>query len=211
MFFYPRNTVVVMESKPDSQPSENTPSASILSQQNEEDTLPWFAVRLFMAKPQVVTDYLDEQHLHYFIPMEYVDVEDKDHRIHRQLRPVVRNLVFIKKSKPEKTIRQLLMEAPFKSSVIRKSKDDSRYYEIPAKQMFEFQAMCNPEIAMRKFLSEEQAKLKPGTPVYVKYGPLKGLSGRLVRSNKKYFLLKEIPCMGVMLKVARWCCKPLQP
>ncbi|WP_304154725.1 UpxY family transcription antiterminator [Hoylesella buccalis] len=200
-----------MESKPDSQPSENTPSASILPQQNEEDTLPWFAVRLFMAKPQLVMDYLTEQHLHYFIPMEYVDVEDKDHHIRQQLRPVVRNLVFIKKSQPEKKIQQLLTEAPFKSSVIRKSKDDSRYYEIPAKQMFEFQAMCNPEIAMRKFLSEEQAKLKPGTPVYVKYGPLKGLSGRLVRSNKKYFLLKEIPCMGVMLKVARWCCKPLQP
>ncbi|WP_311440551.1 UpxY family transcription antiterminator [Hoylesella buccalis] len=200
-----------MESKPAVQPEENTSSASILPQQHEEDTSSWFAVRLFMAKPQLVMDYLDEQQLEYFIPMEYVDVEDKDHHIRQQLRPVVRNLVFIKKSKPEKTIRQLLTEAPFKSSVIRKSKDDSRYYEIPAKQMFEFQAMCNPEIAMRKFLSEEQAKLKPGTPVYVKYGPLKGLSGRLVRSNKKYFLLKEIPCMGVMLKVARWCCKPLQP
>ena len=199
-----------MNSKSADQPAENASSASILSQQNEEDTLPWFAVRLFMAKPQLVMDYLEEQHLQYFIPMEYVDVEDKDHHIRQQLRPVVRNLVFIKKSKPEKAIPQLLMEAPFKTSVIRKSKDDSRYYEIPAKQMFEFQAMCNPEIAMRKFLSEEQAKLKPGTPVYVKYGPLKGLSGRLVRSNKKYFLLKEIPCMGVMLKVARWCCKPLQ-
>lgn len=199
-----------MNSKSADQPAENASSASILPQQHEEDTLPWFAVRLFMAKPQLVMDYLTEQQLPYFIPMEYVDVEDKDHHIRQQLRPVVRNLVFIKKSKSEKTIRQLLMEAPFKSSVIRKSKDDSRYYEIPAKQMFEFQAMCNPEIAMRKFLSEEQAKLKPGTPVYVKYGPLKGLSGRLVRSNKKYFLLKEIPCMGVMLKVARWCCKPLQ-
>lgn len=200
-----------MESKPDCQPGENASSVSILPQQSVEDTAPWFAARLFMSKPQLVMDYLDEQHLPYFIPMEYVDVEDKDHHIRQQLRPVVRNLVFIKKSQPEKKIQQLLTEAPFKSSVIRKSKDDSRYYEIPAKQMFEFQAMCNPEIAMRKFLSEEQAKLKPGTPVYVKYGPLKGLSGRLVRSNKKYFLLKEIPCMGVMLKVARWCCKPLQP
>lgn len=201
----------MMESKSDCQPGENALSASILTQQSEEDVSPWFAVRLFMAKPQLVMDYLDECRLHYFVPMEYVDVEDKDHRIHHQLRPVVRNLVFIRKSQPETTIRQLLMDAPFKSSVIRKSRDESRYYEIPAKQMFEFQAMCNPEIAMRKFLSEEQAKLKPGTPVYVKYGPLKGLSGRLVRSNKKYFLLKEIPCMGVMLKVSRWCCKPLKP
>ena len=89
-----------MESKPAGQPAENASSASILPQQHEEDTLPWFAVRLFMAKPQVVMDYLTVQQLPYFIPMEYVDVEDKDHHIRQQLRPVVRNLVFIKKSKP---------------------------------------------------------------------------------------------------------------
>ena len=109
----------------------------------------------------------------------------------------------------ESSIRRILTDAPFKGSVIRKSREDSQYYEIPSRQMFEFQAMCNPEIVMRQYLSEAQAKLKVGTPVYVKYGPLKGLSGRLVRSNKKYFLLKEIPGLGVMLKVSRWCCRPM--
>ena len=43
---------------------------------------------------------------------------------------------------------------------------------------------------MRKFLSIEQAQLKAGEEVYVKFGPFKGLSGRLVRSSKKYYLLK---------------------
>jgi len=55
-------------------------------------------------------------------------------------------------------------------------------------------------------VSEQEAKLKQGARVIVKYGPLKGLSGRLVRQSKKYFLLKEVPGMGVMLKVSRWCC-----
>jgi putative updY protein len=30
-----------------------------------------------------------------------------------------------------------------------------------------------------------------------------------VRSNKKYYLLKEIPGMAIMLKVTRWCCEAL--
>ena len=69
--------------------------------------------------------------------------------------------------------------------------------------------MYNPEIELRKYITEEEAELKAGTPVLVKYGPLKGLSGKLVRANKKYFLVKEVPGMAVMLKVARWCCTPV--
>ncbi|MBF1448720.1 MAG: UpdY protein, partial [Prevotella oris] len=35
------------------------------------------------------------------------------------------------------------------------------------------------------------------------------LTGRLVRSNKKYYLLKEVPGMAIMIKVTRWCCEGL--
>ena len=55
-----------------------------------------------------------------------------------------------------------------------------------------------------------EAHLKAGTPVEVFAGPLKGLTGKLVRSNKQYFLLKEVPGMGVMLKVTRWCCRAIE-
>jgi hypothetical protein len=41
-------------------------------------------------------------------------------------------------------------------------------------------------------------------------GPLKGLTGKLVRQSRKYYLLKEVPGMAVMIKVTRWCCKPLE-
>ena len=50
--------------------------------------------------------------------------------------------------------------------------------------------------------------MKAGDPVYVKFGPLKGMRGRLVRSSKKYYLLSEIPGISVMMKVSRWCCVP---
>ena len=76
--------------------------------------------------------------------------------------------------------------------------------------MREFQIMCNPEIELRKYLSAEEAHLKTGTKVVVEHGPLKGLSGRLVRQSHKYYLLKEVPGMGIMIKVSRWCCKAVQ-
>ena len=74
--------------------------------------------------------------------------------------------------------------------------------------MYEFRLMCNPEIELRKFIPTEEARLKAGDEVFVKYGPLRGMKGRLVRSSKKYYLLKEIPGISIMLKVSRWCCVP---
>ena len=79
---------------------------------------------------------------------------------------------------------------------------------FPHEQMYEFRLMCNPEIELRKFIPTEEARLKAGDEVFVKYGPLRGMKGRLVRSSKKYYLLKEIPGISIMLKVSRWCCVP---
>ncbi|MBQ1853556.1 MAG: UpdY protein, partial [Prevotella sp.] len=100
-----------------------------------------------------------------------------------------------------------LYDSNFKLSVIRKL-DSNDYYEIPARQMKEFRIMCNPEIELKQYLSDQEARMKPGSRVFVKFGPLKGLSGRLVRISKKYYLLKEVPGMAVALKVGRWCCVP---
>lgn len=173
------------------------------------DTIPWYALRLYFARYKVVSEWLDNQQLEYFVPMQYVDIE-KDGRVKHVLRPVVSNLVFLKKTSGKKELEKLLSEAPFKMSVITKSRENREWYEIPARQMEEFKTMCNPEVEMRKYLSESEAKMKVGAPVLVKFGPLKGLTGKLVRSNKKYYLLKEVPGLGVMLKVSRWCCVPME-
>ncbi|MBQ7423003.1 MAG: UpxY family transcription antiterminator [Prevotella sp.] len=172
---------------------------------NEQE--PWYAVRLFTLRLKEANDYFRNKDLETFIPMQWADFEGRDGKMHHELKPVVRNFVFVKKSITERQMRQFIQESTLKMSVIRKA-DSKDYYEIPARQMNEFRLMCNPEIELRKFVSEEEAHLKAGSPVLVKFGPLKGLTGRLVRQSKKYYLLKEVPGMGVMIKVSRWCCIP---
>lgn len=174
-----------------------------------QDDRPWYALRLFTLRQSEVAEHLKSLGLDIYIPMEYRDREDRTHHIRHELRPVVHNLIFIRKTMEEEELRTLLHGLDYKMAVIRKSRDRQDYCEIPAHQMQEFQAMCNPDILMKRYLSQEQARLKAGSPVRVTHGPLRGLQGKLVRSNKHYFLLKEIPGMAVMLKVTRWCCQPI--
>ena len=175
----------------------------------QEDQTPWYTIRLARADQEPVRQALEALHLECFIPMEYVETDTSGQPPRLIMRPVVHNLLFLKKTMPEREIRNLLAQLPHRIFVIRKDDRRSEYYEIPPRQMEEFQLMCNPAMLMRKFLSNNEARLKSGTPVVVQHGPLKGLTGKLVRSNKKYFLLKEVPGLGIMLKISRWCCKPL--
>ena len=179
-------------------------------QEMAEDGKPWCAVRLFSLRLNEALNYFSGAGLTCFVPMECSEQKTIDNDGKPVFKPVVFNLVFIKKSQEEPALKRIFAEARFKMSVIKKDKVTGTYYEIPSKQMLDFMLMCSPEIEMRKFLSATDAKLKSGTPVMVKHGPLKGLTGRLVRSSKKYFLLKEVPEMGVMIKVSRWCCVPLE-
>jgi len=172
----------------------------------EKDGMNWYAARLFTTRQKEIVFWFQDKGLCCFVPMEYRDVVRGGTLIRHVLLPVVRNLIFLKKDRDEKEMRRIMRELPYKLSIIKKTRDREGYYEIPHRQMIEFQIMCNPEIEMRKFLSEDEAKLKDGTLVLVQHGPLKGLSGKLVRSSKKYYLLKEVPGMAVMIKVSRWCC-----
>lgn len=187
--------------------AENGPP--LLSGEATDDNCPWYALRLLTVRQTEIADMLKGMGLEVFVPMEYVDMEDRRNHVKHVLRPVVRNLLFVRKTVDQKAFRDLIVSLPYKVSVVKKSVGSLAYYEIPACEMREFRTMCNPDILMKKYLSEQQAKLKAGTPVVVTHGPLKGLRGKLVRSNKQYFLLKEVPGMGVMLKVTRWCCKTI--
>lgn len=167
----------------------------------------WFAIRLFTLRQLEVAKFFEERNFEVFIPMQYTEVEDAKHKVQHVLRPVVRNLIFVKKSMEDEAFKQLISNSTYKMSVITRSRSSREYAEIPDSQMKEFQIMCNPDLAMTKYITTQEAHLKAGTPVFVTHGPLKGLSGRLVRQHKLYYILKEIPGMAVMLKVSRWCCK----
>ena len=129
--------------------------------------------------------------------------------MHNRLKPVVRNLIFVKKDMDDASFKKLIYEADIKMSVYVKPDDSTEYYAIPHKQMYEFRLMCNPELELRKFIPTEEARMKAGDEVFVRFGPLRGMTGRLVRSSRKYYLLKEIPDISIMLKVSRWCCVPI--
>ena len=177
---------------------------------SDESKLPWIAIRLSYLKQRQIDQYFKDNGMETFIPKEYNICQDKKGKPHRELRPVVRNLLFVKKTVDDAQLYKLMDESPYTMFAIRKNKESRDLYEIPARQMYEFRMMCNPEIELREYLSEEEAKMKPGAPVLVKFGPLKGMTGRLVRKSKKYYLLKEVPGLGVMLKISRWCCVPMK-
>lgn len=189
---------------------EDVDVQNIDANEEEQHRYPWYAIKLYGLSQKNVEKYLQDKGLETFIPQEYVDVEDSEHKVKHVLRPVVKNLIFLKKAMEEGDIKKVISSSELKMSVITVSKIDKRYCEIPARQMDEFMLMCNPDILLKKFISEDQAHLKKGALVRVKRGPLQGFTGRLVRANKNYYLLKDVPGMAVLLKVTKWCCVALE-
>ena len=189
---------------------EDVDVQNIDANEEEQHRYPWYAIKLYGLSQKNVEKYLQDKGLETFIPQEYVDVEDSEHKVKHVLRPVVKNLIFLKKTMEEGDIKKVISSSELKMSVITVSKIDKRYCEIPARQMDEFMLMCNPDILLKKFISEDQAHLKKCAIVRVKRGPLQGFTGRLVRANKNYYLLKDVPGMAVLLKVTKWCCVALE-
>ena len=63
-----------------------------------EDSTPWYAIRLFSNNQMRVGEFFKEQGMEYFIPMQYRVYEDEQGRMKRKLRPVVSNLLFVRKT-----------------------------------------------------------------------------------------------------------------
>lgn len=171
---------------------------------------PWLAIRIYSLRQRYVAAFFDERKMEYFIPMHWdIRIDDEGHRT-KKLKPVVSNIIFLKQTLPEKEIRKIISECPHPVSILKRTRNEDVLQYITAREMEEFIQICNPDVWMRKFISEEEAKLKPGQRVVVERGPLAGVTGRLVRQSHMYFLLKEIPGVAVMLKVSKWCCKALE-
>ncbi|WP_315351394.1 transcription termination/antitermination NusG family protein, partial [Hoylesella saccharolytica] len=118
-------------------------------QQLTEDGKPWYAVRLFSLRLNEAMAYFTSAGLTCFVPMEWSGKQTDDNDGKPIFKPVVFNLVFVKKNKEECELRRIFANARFKMSVIRKDKVAGTYYEIPSKQMLDFMLMCSPEIEMR--------------------------------------------------------------
>ena len=132
------------EQQPDLIPTEKKNSLFLPNEEEQKDNRPWYAMKLFTMRQKEIAEALREKKLEVFIPMEYADIEDHTNHVRHALRPVVHNLLFIKKTQDEKEIRKTILSLPYKVSIVKKEPDKQEYYEIPAKQCSNFRLCVTP-------------------------------------------------------------------
>ena len=172
------------------------------------DTRPWYAIRTFNCQEQKVSRFLTEKGCSHFIPMT-VSVDTKNpENPKRILVPAIHNLLFVQKQGTETEMIQLLRECPVPVSIFRYPSSE-KLCEISSREMIELRMLCDPDFETSIFMTQGEAEAMVGKDVRVVNGPFKGAVGRLVRKDKKYYFLKAVIGMGVMVRISRWYCEPV--
>lgn len=174
-------------------------------------TEPWYALRTFNCQEQKVSRFLTERDCPHFIPMVLALSKPKEGESPKRiLVPAIHNLVFVQKTGTQQQTIQLFKECPVPVSVFRHPGEE-KFCEISANDMQELRMLCDPQFqASSVFMTQDEAENMIGKEVRVTAGPFKNSIGRLVRRNKQYYFLKIVTGMGVMVRIPRWYCEPLQ-
>lgn len=69
--------------------------------------------------------------------------------------------------------------------------------------------LCDPRFNALIFELPESGDITVGHAVRILSGPFKGFTGRLIRKSKKYYFVKTIAGIGVMVRISRWNCETL--
>ncbi|WP_455674260.1 UpxY family transcription antiterminator [Phocaeicola sp.] len=174
------------------------------------DECPWYAVRTFNRQEKKVVEFFEGESLYSFIPMMYSDkvVEKEGRKPEHILVPAIHNLVFLKKTDSRKKIADKLTRCPIPISPLKREAD-SGFYEIPAREMLEMRMLCDPQFKSFIFELPETGDITVGHEVRILSGPFKDFTGRLIRKSKKYYFVKTIAGMGVMVRISHWNCETL--
>lgn len=173
----------------------------------------WYAIRTFNAQEYKVSEYLEKRSLPHFIPIYKSRVKTSDGEIKWRTRPVVHNLLFIRKVLSQDEIRKILLECPFPVQVYRRQDSAHSWCDIADSDIIDLRIMCDAAFCEPTFITKKEYDMKVGNIVRVVHGPLSGIRGKLVRRNKKYYIMKSLDMncsdgLGVMVSVSRWCCEP---
>ncbi len=172
----------------------------------------WVVIRTFNRKEMEIGSFLKEKGLTYFIPMTYTEkLVGNEPKPRRKLVPVVHNYVFLQKSCGDNELRQILNECRVPLLLLC-NKMDNRIGEVSDKEMTDFRLLCDPDYAKTpvEFLDANEAEAKPGKEVEVLHGQFAGVRGKLHRSGKKFWLIKTVGSLSVMLRISRWYCKVVE-
>lgn len=171
----------------------------------------WLVIRTFNRKEMEIGSFLKKNGLPYFIPMTYKEkVVGGEQKPRKVLVPVVHNYVFLQKTMQEDELCRLLTDCLIPLQLM-KSKGDEKVCEITDREMREFRLLCDPDYVTTpvEFMDAAEAEVKPGREVEVVHGPFAGIRGKLHKSNQKYWFIKTVGGVSVMLRISRWYCKPL--
>ena len=173
----------------------------------------WYAVRTFNAQEFKVSEYFKKHSLPHFIPLSKSCVKEQDGQVKWRMRPVVHNLIFVRKAFSEEVVRKILQECPFPLSVYKRQDKAQSWCEIADQNIIDLRIICDVSFCEPTFITQKEYDMKVGQCVRVVHGPLKGIQGKLVRKNKKYYIMKSFEmdsqdALGVMISVSRWCCAP---
>ncbi len=172
----------------------------------------WYVMRTFYAQELKVGHHLDRYNLSWFIPMRMVErtsTPGQARKAQKRSTPYVHNLIFIKKPEDPQILQRAIDESPYAAQMYCCA-DSSEWQQIPDKDILELRIICDQSFTVPIFISEEESELMVGSLVEVKHGPLKGMQGRLVRKNKKYYMVKSYVGLGVKICVSRWCCREIK-
>lgn len=169
---------------------------------------PWYAIRTFNCQEQKVSRFLTENELVHFIPMTYAKDYTEDEKPQKTLVPAVHNLLFIQKKGSQRAMTRLLKECIIPISIFR-NPGSQTFCEISERDMVELRMLCDPQFKTSVFMTQTEAEAMVGKDVRVIAGPFKGSIGRLVRKHKQYYFLKAFIGMGVMVRISRWYCEPI--
>ena len=169
----------------------------------------WVVVRTFNKKEMEVSSFLTKNDLHHFIPMTYSEKLKKGEEKPRRVQvPVIHNYIFLEKSLEEKELRNKLAECG-SPMFLMKDKGSGNLAEISDREMVEFRLLCDPDYSKtpKEFADVEDSEVLPGKDVMVVHGQFKGIRGKLCKKNQKYWFVKTVGGVSVMLRISRWYCK----
>lgn len=169
----------------------------------------WYAIQTFYCKEKALGEFLTEQGLNCFIPMQYTEQETPDGKKQRVLTPAVRNLLFIEKTLKEEEILSKVKSCPIPSFFVR-NRETNRCYEIPDYQMVELRAICDPDYTGTLIVDSAMADARPGQNVRVIRGNFTGLEGKLTQYKKRYYVVIKVAMLGVMLHIPKWYCERIE-
>lgn len=175
----------------------------------EQETELWYALQTYYAQESKVARFLEAHNLCFFIPMLHTYTPDAEGNPVRILRPAVHNIIFLKKTLSAEAIKSILDECPLAVRVYT-FPSDTRWIEISASDILELRLICDSEFADVHFVDMRKIDMKVGHMVKVTHGPLKGIYGKLIRKNKKFYVVKSYVGMGVIATVSRWCCERME-